>query len=495
MDVQQQSVDAIAGQQAAEKGKAARAFDRVAAWLCWALTVGLVSGTLFLKHLNSPPTFPSDAFNALVLSAFATIGALIALRQRTNLIGWVLCIGTLLWAAGEFALEYGVYGLLTVPGSLPAPLWVALLGAWIQGVGFYLVLFFVLLLFPDGHLPSPRWRKVAWFIVATTVLFSIVALSAPKLFDFRFASFDNPLGIAIPEPVFSVLQALTLISWIVAVLACIAAIVVRFRRAQGDEHQQLKWLTYSSFLSGTILMTQALFLLLNVNTSYETGAFLFTALLAPIPIAVGIAILRYRLYDIDLIINRTLVYVPLTGILAGFYSAVVALLQRLFVALTGETSDAAIIITTLILASLFTPVKNALQSLVDKRFKETPDSTKRLKALGEQVETRIFAIDAEQMARRLLDEAVAAFHAQSGAIYLGQDGKLALAHTFGEWRSTDARLTVPLESDGKRLGLLELGPRRNALPYGEKERQVLQQVADQMVGAIGQQGGVQSEVT
>jgi hypothetical protein len=485
MDVQQ-SVEAIAGQQAAEKGKAPRAFDGVAAWLYWVLTVGLIIVRLFLKHLNSPPTFLSDVFNALVLSAFATIGALIALRQRANLIGWVICIGTLLWAAGELALEYGAYGLLTVPGSLPVPQWMVLLGAWIQAIGFSLVLFFVLLLFPDGHLPSPRWRKVVWFIVATNVLFSVFLLFSPKLFYFRFSSFDNPLGVIMPEPVFSIFLVLVLLCWVVSILACVAAIVLRFRSAQGEERQQLKWLTYSSFLSllvapaGAILVTQAV---LNVNTSYETGAFLFTASLAPILIAVGIAILRYRLYDIDLIINRTLVYVPLTGIVAGLYSASVALFQKLFQAITGEGSDAAIVISTLILASLFTPIKNGLQSLVDRRFKEAPDRTKKLKAFDEEVQSVEQVIDRMQITARLLDEAIAAFGAEAGAIYLSQGGEMRPAHASEKW-SGESQLSLPLQSDGKRIGSLKLSARLDGLDYSQEDLQLLQQVADRVAHVI-----------
>jgi hypothetical protein len=461
------------------------------AWSCWALTIGLVIVRLFLRHLNSPPTFLNDVFSALVLSAFATIGALIASRQRANPIGWVLAIGTLLWAAGEFAIEYGVYGLITVPGSLPIPLWMALLGVWIQALGFSLILFFVLLLFPDGHLPSPRWRNVVWFVVATIALFSVYLLFSPKLFDFRLSSFDNPIGVIIPEPVSSALLVLVVFCWVVATLACVAAIVVRFRHAQNDERQQLKWLTYSSVLAllvapaGAILVTQAA---LNVNASYETGAFLFTVSLAPIPIAVGIAILRYRLYDIDLIINRTLVYIPLTGIIAGLYSASVALFQLLFQVLTGEKSDAAIIISTLILASLFTPIKNALQEFVDRRFKEAPDPAKRLKSFGEQVRSFTEMSRAEKLAGRLLDEAMAAFDTKAGAIYLERAGQLQPAHASEQWSDSLTQISIPLQIDGTRPGLLRLGPRRNGSEYTAKDREALEQVASVVADAIGPVG-------
>jgi hypothetical protein len=233
--------------------------------------------------------------------------------------------------------------------------------------------------------------------------------------------------------------------------------------------------------AAAILVTQAF---LKVNNNYETGAFLFAASIAPIPIAVGIAILRYRLYDIDLIINRTLVYVPLTGIVTGLYSASVALFQKLFQALTGENSDAAIVISTLILASLFTPMKNGLQSLVDRRFKEESDSTRKLKALGEQARSVLEVVDAEQATRRLLDEATPAFGATGGAISLWQGGKLKLVHTSGQWNDGDPKISVPLEHDGKQLGLLQLGPRRSGSEYTEQDRETLQEVTGLVAGTI-----------
>src|SRR5207248_2881004 len=114
-------------------------------------------------------------------------------------------------------------------------------------------------------------------------------------------------------------------------------------------------------------------------------------------VGIGVGILRHRLYDIDVIIRRTLIYVPLTGVVAGLYAGSVALLQKLFVAFTGEKSDAAIVITTLLLAATFTPIKNSLQALVDKRFKEAPDSMKKLKAFSQYVESVAEAVSIEQV--------------------------------------------------------------------------------------------------
>ena len=219
----------------------------------------------------------------------------------------------------------------------------------------------------------------------------------------------------------------------------------------------------------------------------DTHDILLALSVAAFPIAAGIAILRYRLYDIDLLINRTLVYVPLTGILAGVYSASIALFQKLFVAITREQSDAAIVITTLILASSFTPIKNGLQGAVDKRFKEAPDPIKRLRAFGEQVRSFVQLSDAGQLRQRLLDEVVSAFDATGGAIYAADDRPPTTddhpIHTSGAWTG-DADLSIPLALDGKQSGSLSLGPRRNGMEYTVSDVQTLQETVDVVGQAI-----------
>ncbi|MGI8586128.1 MAG: hypothetical protein ACR2M0_00350 [Chloroflexia bacterium] len=341
------------------------------AWTCWLFTVGFIAVTLFLDHLNSPTTLLSDTFGALVQFAFATVGLLITSRRHENPIGWVLAIGTLLMVVADFSLEYSVYGLLIAPGSLPSPLWTAVLGGWLRSIGFILLLFVALLLFPDGRLPSARWRKPAWFILACTLLGSLGILFTPDFSDVdsRLSSFSNPLGNTIQGPLPRLLAALFVPAGGAAILTCVAALAVRFQRSKGDERQQLKWLTYSSFLSAAILLLLYVNVLLNVNTDSQLGGFLFNLLLAPIPIAIGSAVLKYRLYDIDLIINRTLVYGTLTGALALVYLGSVVLLEQLVRSFTGQAhSDLVVVSSTLAIAALFTPLRRRIQSFIDRRF-------------------------------------------------------------------------------------------------------------------------------
>ena len=312
----------------------------------------------------------------------------------------------------------------------------------------------------------------------------------------------NPFGIEQLRGFIELLDALQPLFLFSILVAGVTAVTIRFRSGTSDTREQLKWVLFAVvYLLLTFIVTTIAQELWGIFDNPETNV-IATALvalaIAAFPVSVGIAILRYRLYDIDLIINRTLVYVPLTGILAGLYSATVALFQKLFTGITGETSDAAIVISTLILASLFTPLKNALQSFVDKRFKEAPHHTKELKVFGEQVRLigQVIDLDARQVSRRFLDKSVSAFHAQGGAIYLGTEDRLELVHTSGDWNdrkdvegeasngAKDAGMNVYLENNGEQLGLISLGAHENGRGYTKHDHEVLQQVADQVAQII-----------
>jgi hypothetical protein len=262
---------------------------------------------------------------------------------------------------------------------------------------------------------------------------------------------------------------------------------------EATQRQQAKWVVFGitvSVLGGLAVIIPGL---IDATLSqpgpqrafYElahvAAAYLFLAVL---PLSIGIAILRYQLFDIDLIINRALVYIPLTAILAGLYTASIALFQRLFVAATGTTSDAAIVLTTLVLASTFTPIKNGLQGVVDKRFKEVPDPTKKLRAFNEQVESYVQMSDAQELAGRLLEEAAGAFQAQNGAVYLTRDSRLQLEHTYKEWHEGDASVSLPLEYNGQQFGLLQLGPRINGREYTPQDEEMLRTDSESVAKAI-----------
>jgi hypothetical protein len=343
---------------------------RTAFWLAWFtwifyLVIAIVS--LLFQLNNAPSEWLSDLFNALVLLAFATVGSLIASRRPQNPIGWIFCTGTLLWAGGDVLLEYTTYALITVPGSLPSGALLGVFGDWIRGMGWFLILTFLLLLFPDGHLPSPRWRFLAWLIAGLLAAYSIALLLSPYPYsniDPRLAAVRNPLGILVANDLFDQLANLVLLLY-PTILACIVAVFLRFRRARGEERQQLKWFTYGITLS--ILMLSVIFIVMLSNVYGAPGTLFYLAVIC-IPISAGIAMLRYRLYDVDVLINRTLVYGLLTATLLVVYLVLVFGGQYLLASFLGSSNGVVLVASTLIVAALFQPLRQRVQQLVDRRF-------------------------------------------------------------------------------------------------------------------------------
>jgi hypothetical protein len=458
------------------------------AWSTWTASLLLLAIGLVLPYLTNPEAFAANLLvNALgtpALLAYATVGAIIAARRPENPIGWLFSATALLVAIGIAAEEYARYVLLAAPGSLPGGLSAAWLSGWVQNTGLFLMFTFLLLLFPDGRLPTRRWRITAWVVGLAVALVSLLDAFrqgpvAPTL------EVDNPFGLyAVTELTQNVEELLIL----AAIIVCLSSVIVRFRRAKGDEYHQLKWFAYAAVVALAQFGARVVLPLFIPNPQFEP---VYDALLlfsiATFPVAAGIAILKYRLYDIDLLVNRTLVYVPLTAILAGVYSASIALFQKFFVAATGEQSDAAIVITTLILVSSFTPIKNGLQSAVDKRFKEAPDPSKKLRAFSEQVRSFVQVNSADLLTQRLLDEATAAFNSTGGAIYAGQPGDLQLVRASDEWNG-DARISVTPNVHSDQFELVALGARRNGSDYTPRDRQALQEIVDVVAQAIELKG-------
>ena len=261
-------------------------------------------------------------------------------------------------------------------------------------------------------------------------------------------------------------------------LAAVLA-VRRYRQLKDPIHRlQVRWL----FFSFVVLSVAALGLgfipeLLSVPSLVSWDVISLLSLV--VPLALGIAVLRYRLFDIDVIINRTLVYVPLTAILAGVYAASIKLFQVFFVAATGNESDGAIILTTLILASAFTPVKNGLQTRVDRTFAQPFEPARRLRAFDQQVQQLIEALDTRQSIRRLLDLAVEAYGARGGAVYLARNGRQSVVYQTTDWKGVEAR-RVTLEWEGSRVGMLKLGPPRPGPAHPPLDSAVLEGCAERV---------------
>jgi len=299
----------------------------------------------------------------VLILAFSTVGALIASYRPENAIGWLFLSGAFVWIGGELTLEYGVYALITDPGALPAGAWAGWFGALARGLGWFLLVSFLLLLFPTGRLPSPRWRVVLWGTAGSIALFTLTAWLSPETNDLRLASVHNPLGLE--SGIMGLLYEIFNYTFPLLIVASGAAVIVRFRRSRGDERQQLKWFAYAV---GVMVFVFVTWFSLAVIGLVGPTSLMYEAPLMGLPVATGIAILRYRLYDIDVIVNRTLVYGSLTLVLALMYFGGIVVLQRLFVTLTGEQSTLAVVASTLLIAALFTPLRRRIQSFIDRRF-------------------------------------------------------------------------------------------------------------------------------
>jgi len=309
--------------------------------------------------------FQQDSVSLLVaFGAFMVVGAVIVAHRPDNAIGWIFSAIGLLSALGVIAVEYAAYAYLTGPGSpLPGAAW----AVWYQEQWLLpmLVLIFVFtpLLFPTGRLLSARWRPVA--VVATIAIVAITVLTALqptlRLQDEDY-TIPNPIGIAWAGEVEQSPVGGALF-WLVTLcgIAAVASLVLRFRRSRGVERQQLKWFTYAG----------ALVFVWTVLEPLPAGALrevLFGLVIALIPISAGIAILRYRLYEIDRLINRTLVYGLLTALLGGVYAATVLVLGQVFGGVGRGTPSWAVASATLTVAALFQPARRSIQAVVDRRF-------------------------------------------------------------------------------------------------------------------------------
>ena len=334
------------------------------AWGMWALTMLAMVLTLLLASLNEPlSSFRNAALISLLILAFSTAGALVASRRRQNPIGWLFCSGALVWILGELSLEYGVYALVTGPGAFPAGAWAAWFGTWARGIGWFLIVTFLLLLFPDGRLPSPRWRPVLWGFVGYIAFFTLVIWLSPVSEDFRLEFVRNPLGLEIE--IMNLLVELLYLTIPLLVVVGGTAVIVRFRRSKGDERQQLKWFAYAV---AVMIVVFVFWFSLQLAGLVPLSALAFTVPLLGLPVATGVAILKYRLYDIDVIVNRTLVYGTLTATLAATYFGGVVLLQGAFRALTGQETQLAVVASTLLIAALFGPLRRRVQAFIDRRF-------------------------------------------------------------------------------------------------------------------------------
>jgi hypothetical protein len=369
-------------------------------WVAWgvlALTVTFYATGITLQELagdaaaEGQDSWATKIGLLIAFLGFATVGALVAARQPRNAVGWIfLAIGFLVsisLASGEYANRAFVVDSGSLPGGVVAGwfyMW-----AWFPAIGLIALL---PLLFPDGRLPGRRWRVVLWGLTTLLVVMTVATWFVPGPMNGEDGSAwpDNPLGIDAVDDLYNATNNVPTIAFLVLLVASLASMVVRFRRSRGDERQQLKWMLFAVLvLTVSIGITEAF--------GVDTGDLVFAVTIALFPAALGVAMLKYRLYDVDVVIRKTIVYGVLSAVLAATYVGVVVGAQAALDPVTGG-SNLAIAVSTLVVAALFLPVRSRVQGVVDRRFyRRRYDAQATLASFGvrlrDEVELNVLSAD------------------------------------------------------------------------------------------------------
>jgi hypothetical protein len=342
-----------------------------------------------LAHSSQEATSAGDTLSELLIFvsflAFPIVGALIASRHPRNPVGWICLVIGLFWTLiflGE-----------SIPGTGPYPVTMDALtqATWIPPVG--LLGIYLILLFPDGKLPSRRWRPLAWLSGVVMALASLGITFAPGPLE-GHPGVRNPIGLEGTPPWVATAGIAILLLLPLCMLASASSLVMRYRRSGGEEREQIKWIAFAASVVGLLYLITMVSSLTYSGPWGGAGTPLWLGLLqqaslvsfSAVPIAVGFAVLKYRLYDIDLLINRALVYAPLTAMLVLVYLGGVIGLQAIVRVLTGQESTLAVVASTLVIAALFGPLRRRVQGFVDRRFYRVKyDAAKTLEAFGSRL--------------------------------------------------------------------------------------------------------------
>ena len=361
-----------------------------------ALTTATTLASMVLLAIGPDRSAPSDVFAgvgglsfAVLAMAYGVVGALIAARMPGHRMGWLFCCTGVAIAFLLLSWQYADVGLgnasLHLPGASLAPTFPGEVAPGLIGLS--------LLLFPRGYLPSRRWRPAFWALVMGMALLGVRDLFRPGPFDPPFNTASNPLGIPGAR---AVLDTSANVGWGIVVTGlglATASLVVRLRRARGVERQQLKVVLTAGAVAaaiGTLAMSSWL---LWPHTALQARMGVVGLSFAILPVAVGLSIMRYHLYDIDVVIHRTLVYGALTVTLAGAYVGSVLTMQVVFNAVTGS-SNLAVAVSTLAVAALFRPARARIQEAVDRRFyRRKYDAEQTLESFSSRLRAKV-ALDA-----------------------------------------------------------------------------------------------------
>ncbi len=365
----------------------------------WILCVAAVLACFVFLAMGVGRSTPGDDFViggwgglafGLTALAFGTVGTLVSRRLPDNTVGWIFCAIGLAIAIGDLGYQYADQAIFRAGIDLPA----GALAAWSQNLMIppcFGLIALALMFFPDGHLPSPRWRPAA--LVALTGSTLVVAGYAlrPGRLDAPFESVTNPVGVG---GAFDLFETIAALGWPLMGLGLVLAAAAMRRRSKGAtglERQQLKWVTFAAAIAGVLIVADVVsFFAADDDANLNVfRTFTIATGFAVIPLAAGVAILRYRLYDIDVVINRALVYGSLTATLAGVYVGSVLLLQLALSDLT-QGSGLAVAASTLAVAALFRPVRGRIQEIVDRRFfRSRYDAARTVESFGARLRDEV----------------------------------------------------------------------------------------------------------
>ena len=371
-------------------------------------SLAMVTVTLVLipSNIGAPGVSPLgfNGVGGIVLAiTYPIVGWLVASRQRRNPIGWVFLVVGLSGAVTGISAQYAIFGLVTRPGSLPLADVLAWVGVWSWVPGF-LLLFVVLLLFPDGRPPSRRWWAVLWFTGAVGAL--LLVPTAIAAWGYRGPALlrDIPPDLS-RDPLIAAFVAISTVASLLMVVvgvASITSLIVRFRRSAPVARQQIKWVAAAGLIQVGLLVAT------NFVTLPAPFDVLAAILVVPlVPIAIGIAILRYRLYDIDRIISRTVSYGAVTGILALVFVGTILVSQTVLASFFSGNS-VAVAASTLVVAALFQPLRRRVQSVVDRRFNRSRyDAERTVAAFSVRLRDEVDLADVDAAIRAVVSQTVA----------------------------------------------------------------------------------------
>jgi hypothetical protein len=449
----------------------ARRASRVA-WSLWALGLVLRVASIWVLWRATdvaPLVFGVGMPTLLAATAMgigtSTVGAVIVSREPRHPVGWLTVAAGVMQATLGFATWYAATTWPTDPSGPAAA--AALSGSALQASALGIAAL-TILLFPDGRPLGPRWRLLVPVTVAAMALRFFDALLGPE-YVYLLPTVPNPfhlggdLGTALEA---SWRSGLGFVLLFICLAAASVSTLIRYRRADDVLRHQIAWFAYAGVfvVLGSVPFAWYVIVAGPTTTEGAWSATLFFLVLTLPSVAVGIAILRYRLYEIDRIVNRTVLYVGLSAILAGVVAAAITLTQRGFVALTGETSDIAWVFTALVATATYTPVRKWLEAIVDRRLRYAPPYHA---FRGELVEV-LGVLAPERAARRLAEDAVADLGAAGAEVRVDRGSGDPVVVAAGAWSDGAEVLELPIESEGRRVGSLRVAARPDGRPYDDE---------------------------